>query len=166
MIAGLVFQVFTLLLFICLSIDFGLRVRRRSEKLGANALTQDPHLVAIRRSWPFKGFLIALGLATITVFWRCVFRVAELDEGWVGPVTFKQGLFIGFEGIMMVVTVAALAIFHPCLCLGAAFEKLSDLEKHDETRVADGVLVDAPGNQQALNRVDQPGADDAVGAEK
>jgi hypothetical protein len=68
------------------------------------------------------GIFATVGLASILVFWRCAYRVAELNEGFFGPVTFNQGLFIGFEGVLIVLAVFALAIFHPAICLGEAME--------------------------------------------
>ncbi|CZR60796.1 related to YER185w, Rta1p [Phialocephala subalpina] len=91
MITGLSSQVFTLFIFMVLGIDFGLKVSRRRHELGDDTtLSHEPHLVAIR----------------------------ELNQGFSGPVTFNQYLFVGFEGILMSFTVAALAIFHPALCMG------------------------------------------------
>ncbi|KAI0484508.1 sphingoid long-chain base transporter RSB1 [Xylariaceae sp. FL0804] len=115
MIAGLTFQVFTLLIFMILCADFALHVRKRQKTLGAAALTQDPELVAIRESRQFKGFLFALALSTICIFWRCVFRVAELSDGWTGPIMARQNLFYGFEGTLISAAVLALNIFHPSL---------------------------------------------------
>lgn len=54
------------------------------------------------------------------MFWRSAYRVAELNQGWNGPLTKNQGLFIGFEGTLMVIGVGAMAIFHPEVCLGGA----------------------------------------------
>ena len=125
MTAGLASQVFTLLVFMCLGLDFGLRVRRRKKNQGDAALALDPRLVAIRNSWAFRGFIAALASATIAVFWRCAYRVAELNQGWNGPVTYKQGLFVGFEGVLMVFVVMALCIMHPALCMGVA---MGDME--------------------------------------
>jgi hypothetical protein len=119
--AGLSSQVFTLFVFMVLCVEFGLRVRRRKNKLGEEAaLSQEPHLVAVRSSKWFIGFLFAVGLATVLIFWRCCFRVAELNQGFLGPVTFRQDLFVGFEGVLMILAVAVLAIFHPALCMGEA----------------------------------------------
>lgn len=103
-----------------LCVEFGLRVRQRKNELGEAALSQEPHLVAVRSSKWFLGFLFAVGLATVLVFWRCCFRVAELNQGFLGPVTFRQDLFVGFEGVLIILAVAVLAIFHPALCMGEA----------------------------------------------
>ncbi|KAI1844239.1 hypothetical protein JX266_009530 [Neoarthrinium moseri] len=112
MIAGLAFQVFTLLVFIIFAVDFAIRTLRR----GPAALDHDPALVRLRASWSFRLFLGALSLSTICIFWRSVYRVAELSEGWTGPLMRKQGMFIGFEGVMVVVAVLVLNVWHPNLC--------------------------------------------------
>lgn len=128
-IAGLSSQVGTLFIFMCLATDFALKVRRRRKQLGDDvALAQEPHLVAIRGSKMFNFFLYALGLSTVLIFWRCCYRVAELNQGFTGSVTYKQGLFIGFEGVLMVSTITLLAIFHPVFCLGEAMNSGRSLE--------------------------------------
>ncbi|KAI0126170.1 RTA1 like protein-domain-containing protein [Xylariales sp. AK1849] len=111
MISGLAFQVSTLLVFMILAIDFGIRTLRRP-----SALDHDPVLVSLRASWRFRLFLSALSLSTFCIFWRSVFRVAELSDGWTGPIMKRQDLFVGFEGVMVVVAVLALNVFHPNLC--------------------------------------------------
>ncbi|PHH86934.1 hypothetical protein CDD83_9559 [Cordyceps sp. RAO-2017] len=81
----------------------------------------------MRASARFRGFLAALALSTVCILWRSAFRLAELREGWRGPVLARQGLFIGFEGVLVLVAVVALNVFHPVLCApelfrpGAAF---------------------------------------------
>ncbi|KAH9895463.1 RTA1-domain-containing protein [Xylariomycetidae sp. FL2044] len=127
MIAGLAFQVFTLFVFIVLCTDFTLNTLRRKKALGASALDQNPELVALRGSWMFRGFLVALGVSTITIFWRCVFRVAELSGGWTGPLMERQDLFIGFEGVMITIAVYVLNIFHPSLCFKQIMDSKSGL---------------------------------------
>lgn len=117
MVAGLSFQVATIVAFIVASLDFALRTRRAS----ASALASDPALVRMRGTRRFKGFLAALALSTFCILWRSAFRVAELSEGWGGPVIAKQGLFIGFEGVLVVVAVLALNLFHPAFCAPELF---------------------------------------------
>lgn len=116
MIAGLACQVVTLFVFMCLCLDFAISTRRRFASLGASAFDQNPHFVALRGDFKFKGFLGALALATVCIFWRSVYRVAELAGGWTGELMKKQNLFIAFEGVMVVVAVLALNVFHPALC--------------------------------------------------
>ncbi|POR38621.1 Sphingoid long-chain base transporter RSB1 [Tolypocladium paradoxum] len=118
MIAGLAFQVATIVGFIIASLDFALRTHRAS----ASAVARDPALVRMRATRRFRGFLAALALSIICVLWRSAFRVAELSEGWSGPIISKQGLFIGFEGVLIVVAVLALNVFHPGICAPELFE--------------------------------------------
>jgi hypothetical protein len=124
MVAGLTFQVFTLFVFMGLCIDFALRTRSRYKALGAAALDQSPLLHQLRNSWRFKSFLAALALATICIFWRSVYRVAELGEGWQGHLIRQQWLFVGFEGVMVIVACFALNIFHPAVMFKEAMEGL------------------------------------------
>jgi hypothetical protein len=115
MVAGLAFQVFTLLIFMLLCLDFAIRTARRHKALGASAFDQNPLFIQLRSKWQFKAFLGALTLATICIFWRSVYRVAELSEGWTGHLIRQQWLFLGFEGVMVIVACFALNLFHPSL---------------------------------------------------
>lgn len=120
MIAGLVFQVVTLLIFITLALDFTIRTISRFHKLGQDAL--DPRHAKLRGSLRFKGFLAALSFATLCIFTRCVYRVAELSEGWNGHLIKTQKYFIALEGAVIVAAVLSLNIFHPGICFKGAFE--------------------------------------------
>lgn len=115
MIAGLAVQVATLLVFIVLAVDFAIRTLTRINRIGANNAL-DPRYAALRKSWMFKCFLIALSLSTLCIFTRCVFRVVELSEGWNGHLIKIQKYFIGFEGAVIVAAVYLLNVFHPGFC--------------------------------------------------
>ncbi|KAI9641625.1 hypothetical protein NHQ30_009479 [Ciborinia camelliae] len=127
MVAGLAFQVFTLLIFMILCIDFATRTRSRYKSLGSSAFDQNPAFITLRSSKGFKGFLIALTVATICIFWRSVYRVAELGEGWSGNLIKKQNLFIGFEGVMVIVACFALNLFNPAITFKEAMTGLGGL---------------------------------------
>ena len=115
MIAGLAFQVFTLLIFMLLCADFAINTLRRHKMLGASAFDQNPLFIQLRSKWQFKAFLGALTLATICIFWRSVYRVAELSEGWTGHLIRQQWLFVGFEGVMVIVACGVMNAFHPAV---------------------------------------------------
>jgi len=105
-----------------LCIDFALRTHKRYKSLGEAAFDQNPIFVKLREGWKFKGFLAALTLATICIFWRSVYRVAELSEGWTGHLIKQQWLFVGFEGVMVIVACFALNLFHPAFTFVEAME--------------------------------------------
>ncbi|KAL5120739.1 Mitochondrial import inner membrane translocase subunit Tim17-A [Pleosporales sp. CAS-2024a] len=115
MIAGLAFQVFSLLIFMLLAVDFALRTIGRIRQLGTQDAL-DPRFAALRGSWIFKGFLVALTISTLCIFTRCVYRVAELSEGWEGHLMKVQRYFIGLEGAVVVAAVFLLNMFHPGYC--------------------------------------------------
>ena len=140
MVAGLAFQVFTLLLFQILVLDFVYTTLKRMNSMGEAAL--DPTHKKLRESIKFKLFLVALGLSTFCIFIRSIYRVAELSEGWEGALIKNEHLFIGFEGAMVIVAVLLLNIFHPGLCFreGYVAKKYSNLFKRKqkvEVTVAD-----------------------------
>ncbi|KAI1861897.1 hypothetical protein JX265_009400 [Neoarthrinium moseri] len=134
MIAGLVFQVVTLLVFIGLCVDFSISTFRNFKVNGSTALNDDPAVVNIRRSVMFRGFLAALALSTTCVFIRCVYRVAELSEGWTGPIMAREDLFIAFEGGLISVAVLVLNVFNPIICCGS----LLDPQTQKGLKVSDG----------------------------
>ena len=121
MVAGLGFQVLTLLMFQLLCLDFLIKTLRRMRSMGDAAL--DPEHAALRRNAKFRVFLVALGLATVCIFIRSVYRVAELSEGWTGALIQNQRLFIGFEGAMVIAAVAVLNAFHPGYCFREGYEQ-------------------------------------------
>lgn len=122
MIAGLAFQVATILAFILCSLDFALRTVRRQRALGGAALDQRPEVRKVRNSRRFKAFLGALSVAALCILWRSAFRVAELSQGWEGPVMGDQYMFVGFEGILIIVAVVVLNVFHPAFCMKELLE--------------------------------------------
>lgn len=143
MVAGLAFQVFTLLIFMVLCLDFALKTLRRLRTMGDAAL--DPRHSQLRQRLTFRVFLVALSLATLCIFIRSVYRVAELGEGWQGALIKNQNLFIGLEGVMVILACLALNAFHPGLCFREGYDislkkvrsnqnKAGDAEKQSPSR--------------------------------
>jgi len=107
MMVGLVTQVITLFIFGLMSADVFLRIRsHRGEEFTPSALE-------MRSSIKFKGLLIALAVSYTTIFIRCIYRIAEMAGGWSNPIMQSQIPFIIFDGVMCVVAVLALNVWHP-----------------------------------------------------
>ncbi|KAK6581654.1 hypothetical protein PZA11_005351 [Diplocarpon coronariae] len=156
MVAGLAFQVFTLLVFMILCIDFARRTRQRYTSLGEAAFDQNPNFVRLRRSIKFRGCVGALTLATICIFWRSVYRVAELAEGWTGSLIQRQWLFVGFEGVMVVVACLALNLFNPAFAFPEGVAGLGGLGSKRKLKRPEGeettdVVGGKSGNEGGLN---------------
>jgi len=111
MIAGLAFQVASLALFLLLCAEFAWRVHR------AGSWT-DPSFASLRSTFKWKGFLVALFIATITIFARSIFRVAELAGGFHGKLANEEIPFMILEGAMIVIACLFLTAFHPGFVFG------------------------------------------------
>ncbi|RYN25625.1 hypothetical protein AA0112_g8439 [Alternaria arborescens] len=149
MIAGLAFQVATLLLFILLAADFAWRTYCGRTSRGQISPDQQPAI--LRRSWPFKAFLLALSVSTLCIFTRCVFRVAELSGGWEGHLANTQKYFIGLEGAVIVAAVLLLNLCHPVYC----FKDVMDVREVHMQRLADGSTTDFVGVHAGMSKYGQ-----------
>ncbi|KAJ5465236.1 RTA1 like protein-domain-containing protein [Penicillium daleae] len=88
--AGLILQVVMLFVFLGLFSDFVIRY-----------LSSDSARNIGTRGKLFFGFLL---LAVLTTLARCIFRADELKEGYTsGSLISNEGLFIGLEGVLIVV---------------------------------------------------------------
>lgn len=93
MLAGLVSQVFSLLLFVTLSIEYFIRVRKLPETY------LNTQYINLRKSKRFRGCLAALALATCCILIRSIYRVMELSQGWKGYLIGIERLFVILEGM-------------------------------------------------------------------
>ncbi len=84
-LAGLAFQVVTIVIFCGFMGDFTIRYFRS----GINAT---------ERGWRVYTFFSCLYGAVILITVRCVFRLVELREGYGGSLVKDEALFIGLEG--------------------------------------------------------------------
>jgi hypothetical protein len=115
MTSGLAFQVFTLAIFMALALDFVSTTRRRIRTMGKEEALDQSH-ATLRKSAKFKGFLLALTFAILCIFIRCVYRVAELSQGWNGHLLYVEYLFILLEGAIIAAGIIPLNFFHPGIC--------------------------------------------------
>lgn len=125
MVAGLSFQVASLFLFIILASEYAFRLRKWRSSHGATA-----HLPVSRRS--VQLFLAFFPLAILCIFIRCVYRVAELSDGWSGKLIHEEGTFIGLEGVMVLFAVYALHNGHPGVLLRGQTKATSSAESPTE----------------------------------
>jgi hypothetical protein len=114
MIAGLAFQVVSLTIFIALSMEFVYRARKARE----SDLNFD--FFNLRKRTIFRVFPYAIAVATIAIYIRCVFRVAELKDGFGGKLANDQTAFMILEGPMIIIATIALTVCHPGIAFGSA----------------------------------------------
>ncbi|EHL01200.1 putative Sphingoid long-chain base transporter RSB1 [Glarea lozoyensis 74030] len=119
MMAGLIFQVVSLALFgICCG-EFALRVLRGRG-------SRNERYTAITSSLLFKGFLVALFVACITILIRSLYRCVELSGGFNSDLfTGDEALFMVLEGVMIVLATGGLSVFHPAVAFQGVWHELN-----------------------------------------
>ena len=117
MIGGLSFQVFSITIFAGLCVNYVLHIHRYGEK--------EPSYKAFRRSRRFKGSLVALAVAIVTIYIRSIFRVAELQHGFGSRLASNQVTFMILEGAMILIAAVALTAFHPTLVFGDLWQEVT-----------------------------------------
>jgi len=131
MIGGLSFQAFTLMLFLALSADFAIRTIRAYRRHGHAALAGDRAASKLRHSKRFKLLLFSLTISAVLIFMRSVYRVAELSEGWKGPLMTTEKFVILLEAIPVAVSGFFLSIIHPANCFRDETPVQEDIELPD-----------------------------------
>ena len=87
--AGLTFQVFSLLVFAIATGDYYHRARQQYR----NQLP--PRAAHPRITW----FFAALGLSYICIMTRCIYRVIELSHGWNSALMKREVEYVVLEGM-------------------------------------------------------------------
>ncbi|OHE94874.1 RTA1 like protein [Colletotrichum orchidophilum] len=125
MVAGVVFQVVSLLVFMLLWLEFVFRLRKMSE--GDKGAARFAELRATKK---FAWFQWALGAAVLLVFVRSVYRVVELQQGFKGPVANDEVSFMILEGPMIFLAVLAMTVLHPGIGFGGQWSSAAWSVKH------------------------------------
>ncbi|KAM3080870.1 hypothetical protein ACMFMG_004829 [Clarireedia jacksonii] len=125
MIAGIVWQVATLIFFAALVIDYFVRTRRSLDDVPADA-----QVLATEK--PFKLFVLGVTVAFVTIFGRCIYRIAEMVGGWANPIMRDEAGFVVMEGFMIVIAVLCLTVFHPGYCFPQITRRSKESEIESE----------------------------------
>lgn len=135
-VAGLALQVFSMLIFIYLWSNFlyQIFIKTRMQHTKTNKFswslfkipqeeidymyTPKYRNMRVPRRIPFHYFTVAMTGAVLTIFTRCVYRLAELSEGWEGNLITHEWYFIILDAVMMSIATICMTVFHP----GFAFQ--------------------------------------------
>ncbi|KAM0562070.1 hypothetical protein ACHAPJ_002514 [Fusarium lateritium] len=113
--AGLALQVIVLVAFIAAFADYMIRYLMSGQAKTFN--------------WRLKTFFLGLSASIILILTRCIYRVAELREGYDGDLIKHEIPFIILEGIVIVLAGLALCFGHP----GLVFNKSEVLNSVSQT---------------------------------
>lgn len=119
LLGGLAYQVFSLSIFVVLTASFLFRARREVSSRGKK----------------LSLFCVAFAVATIMIYLRTCFRLAETAEGLGGNLSSNEIYFACLEFAPVALAVLLFAIWHPGRCVGKKV-RVTDLEK-EHTRVQD-----------------------------
>ncbi|GKU08654.1 unnamed protein product, partial [Fusarium langsethiae] len=108
MMAGIAFQVVTLTIFALLALLF--TVRRLQ---AASSFPLTGNTLQIWQSSKFRCFICGVFVAFLTIYIRCVYRIAEMQGGWGSKLMKEEVPFIILEGLMIVMATSAQTILHP-----------------------------------------------------
>lgn len=92
MLAGIVFQVVTFMVLYALIIKFALNLRNNTSSLSTECL-------AILQGKQFKIFALGMLVASLAIFVRCVYRIAELAGGWANSIMRDEVGYIILDGV-------------------------------------------------------------------
>ncbi|KAG0646167.1 Efflux pump himE [Hyphodiscus hymeniophilus] len=142
MLAGLGFQVFSLILFGIAAGEFAIRVKNGKGNY-------NPRYVNLTTSRLFKSFLLGLVVASVTIFARSVYRCVELSGGFNGTLFVNdEALFMVMEGVMIVLATSCLTFLHPAVAFQGAWD---EAVFHFRTRKAeDGYKMTSLGSGDVL----------------
>ncbi|CRL17754.1 RTA1 like protein [Penicillium camemberti] len=99
MVAGIVFQLFSITIFVVCAVDF---IRRTMRK----RLLQSVNGSVI-------PLFAAMILSIVCIYIRSIYRTIELVQGWDGYLITHESYFVALDGAMMVVSVAVFNVLHP-----------------------------------------------------
>ncbi|ORY26063.1 RTA1 like protein-domain-containing protein [Naematelia encephala] len=128
MLAGILFQLATMTIFVALSLDFIVRVLThrpwRQEIISEPEVSNNGENVALKTIANRNGhnasttstdqyLLAGVAFASLMIFVRGIYRSVELAQGWSGYVISHEPFFIWLDGFPMVLCLAGLAVAHP-----------------------------------------------------
>lgn len=99
MVAGIIFQLFSITVFVLCAADF---IRRTMQRGLLQSLTGSVI--------PLLGAMV---LSVVCIYIRSIYRTIELLQGWKGYLITHEPYFIGLDGAMMVVAVVVFNVIHP-----------------------------------------------------
>ncbi|KAK7421323.1 hypothetical protein QQX98_002217 [Neonectria punicea] len=118
LLGGLAYQVFSLGVFVILAGSFIFRARREIKSNTKN----------------LAGFIVAFAVATVLVYLRTCFRLAETSEGLGGHLGSNEIYFACLEFAPVAAAVLLFAVWHPGRCVGRKV-RVRDVEKEQNATV-------------------------------
>lgn len=114
MVGGIVFQLFSITIFVACAADF---VRRT---LAQGQLARSPRSLVV--------LFVAMIFSVLCIYARSIYRTIELVQGWDGYLITTQRYFIALDGAMMVAAVVVFNFCHPAWMMPSTRPSARDWE--------------------------------------
>lgn len=115
MIAGVTLQVAVTAPFLMLFFDYTIRRLRDWKKAG---------IPKSERPYPkVELFTAIIGVSTTFVLIRCIYRIVEMANGWVGYLATHEVYFDTLDGLMITIAIGVFIPFHPGRLLPRGVQK-------------------------------------------
>ncbi|KAJ5760904.1 hypothetical protein N7520_008060 [Penicillium odoratum] len=99
MVAGIVFQLFSITIFVFFAADFIIRSVR--------------HRLLQSHTGSIIPLLVAMIFSVLCIYVRSIYRTIELSQGWSGYLITHEKYFIAMDGAMMIAAVGVFNFVHP-----------------------------------------------------
>ncbi|EGW33099.1 uncharacterized protein SPAPADRAFT_60406 [Spathaspora passalidarum NRRL Y-27907] len=112
------------------------------------------------RSRPlYNYYMLAISIAVIAIYIRCVYRVVELAQGFSGYLITHEAFVMTLDATMIAIAAIIFVPFHPQIVMGASnvIRLKSISNNHDEKDVGDEITYAA-----AEDNADGKGASDTI----
>lgn len=126
MVAGIIFQLASITVFVVCTADFVRRTMRRGLLQNNNAL-----------KGTMVPLLYAMVFSVVCIYIRSIYRTIELLQGWDGYLITTERFFIALDGAMMVLAVVVFNFIHPGWFMPSAETTTSFDNPVPKTRAAD-----------------------------
>ncbi|KAH8108532.1 RTA1-domain-containing protein [Phellopilus nigrolimitatus] len=129
MLAGIIIQLVAITFYVTLAAEFLFRYSTKRPFRGPAA--GDAEGTLDHRS---RLMIIGLGISTLLIFIRAVYRTIELADGWTGDVLRTQVFFDVLDGAMICIAIYTLNFFHPGFLLSRVMPSIANEKAFNDSR--------------------------------
>lgn len=113
--AGLVFQLVTMIVFMVMIVSFLWKIHYMRDKTGLAFVSKYSDL---RQKTQFKYYPLIIIAASLLIFIRSAFRLAEFTQARDGDLQDKEYYFLVLDALMVTMAIILLNVFHPGRVVG------------------------------------------------
>jgi len=125
-LGGIAFQFAAIVVYMLLSTEFFIRFLLKKPFPGREDTLNNGTLPVLDSRT--KQMIFGVGLSTLAMFIRGIYRTIELANGWGGRIISTESYFIALDGAMILLSMLALCVFHP----GRLLDKQTVVEENKE----------------------------------